>query len=255
MKKLLIFILVLCISCTVLCACNNSDNTDEDLLSEGKKDNDSNTSLVLETPPMYTTYSFDSYQDVIQALTKKSSREFSILRKEQENCGKVYQRTLSKFASAEIKVAVPQINGNPIPIRDKDGYAKVDFLTSELYNLPWLWYHCVVENRDLDVKFSYLRVLGNSEVNSATSYYKVQQLIAPDAPSPENYNEFESYKVIYEKEITLKDGITVTALVSELKRNEKSYVDFYYDGMLISLKGDNELFTDAFWRSFSIAKY
>lgn len=255
MKKILIFILTLCILCVALCDCSNSDKDDEDLLSESKKNNDSNNSLTLEEPPMYTTYSFESYEDIIQALTKKTSREFSVLRNEQENCGKVYQRTLSKFASKEIKVAVPQLNGSPIPIRDKDGYAKVSFFTSELYNLPWLWYHCVVDGRNLDVKFSYLNILGNSEVNSATSYYEVQQLIYPGAPSPENYDKFESYKVIYEKEITLKGGINVTAMVSELKRNNKSYVDFYYDGMLISLKGDNELFTNDFWEAFSIAKY
>lgn len=252
MKKILIFIFAICMFCTALYACNNSDKADEDSLPE---DPDSNISFVLEEPPMHTTYSFDSYQDLIQALTQKSSPEFSRLRGEQENYGKVFEKTLSNFASEEIKVVVPQINGSPIPIRDKNGYAKVSFLTSEHFNLPWLWYHCVVEDHNLDVKFSYVSVLENSEVNSASSYYKVQQLIYPDAPSPENYDKYESYKVIYEKEIILKDGITVTAMVSEEKDRPRSYVDFYYDGMLVTLRGDNELFTEDFWRSFSIAKY
>ena len=62
-------------------------------------------SVVIETPPDRQSYSFESYQDVIKALTKKDSNKFSELRKEQTNYGTVYKETLSKFESEEMKIA------------------------------------------------------------------------------------------------------------------------------------------------------
>jgi len=128
-------------------------------------------------------------------------------------------------------------------------------MTSELYNLPWIWYNCVVDGYDLRVQVSYTSVLGSKDINSATSYLEVLSLIATKAPTPDNFHEYENYKKIYEKEITLADGRKIMAMVSELNDSSNEYVMFYQDGMLIILYADNQLFTDKFWSLFSMAQY
>lgn len=242
MKKAIIYILTLCILFSVLCSCNHSN----------QEDTPSKLSGVIETPPDQQSYHFNSYQEVAEALTQKKSSKYSILRKEQDDYGTAYQNTLTKFGNGDIKVAIPQVDENEMLLQNKDGYANITLMTSELYNLPWLWYHCVVNNQKVDVRISYLDAIYNVESSQKATYAQILKSIAPDAPSPENYQKYESYKAIYEKNIVLKDGVSVTAMISELKDRSKVYVMFYYDGLLISLYGDCELFTESFWKSFSI---
>ena len=211
--------------------------------------------VVIETPPDDYVYSFDSYDDVIEALTTKNTDGFLALREEQNSYGNVYTKTLSSFASKDIKAAVPQLNGSNINLREREGYANVSLMTCELYNLPWIWYHCVAEDYDLDVKISYPGVLENPKIDSAASYCEVLSLIAPNAPSPSNYKQYESYQSVYEEELALADGKNVTAMIYELKNSAKVHVMFYQNGMLISLCADSQLFSDEFWSSFSVARH
>ena len=208
--------------------------------------------IILPSPPEYSSYDYESYNDIHAALTNPLAPQFEQLRTEQKNCGELYQQTLSDFASGEIKVVVPQINGKKIPLRNQEGFSNITWFTSELYNLPWLWYHCMVNEENLTVSIAYPCVLDRAELDSATSYYEVLKMIAPNAPSPDNYKESASYKNIYEKEITLGDDKTVTAMISELKNDSRIYVCLYLDGMLVKLQGDKTLLTDDFLRTFSI---
>lgn len=207
----------------------------------------------LPSPPAYSSYDYESYNDIHKALTNSRSSQFIQLRLEQENCGELYQQTLSDFASGKIKVAVPQINGENINLRNQEGFSNITWFTSELYNLPWLWYHCLVNEQDLIVSIAYLNILDRAELNSATSYYEVLKMISPNSPSPDNYKQSASYKNIYEKEITLGNGKTATAMISELKNDSRIYVCLYLDGVLIKLQGDAALLTEDFLRMFSIA--
>ena len=209
--------------------------------------------IILPSPPEYSSYDYESYNDIHAALTNPLAPQFEQLRTEQKNCGELYQQTLSDFASGEIKVAVPQIGGKNIDLRNQEGFSNVTWFTNELYNLPWLWYHCLINEQDLTVSIAYLSVLDRTELNSATSYYQVLKMISPNSPSPDNYKKSASYKNIYEKEITLGNGETVTAMISELKNDSRIYVCLYLDGMLVTLRGDEALLTKEFFRTFNIA--
>jgi hypothetical protein len=80
----------------------------------------------------------------------------------------VYQNTLSSFASGKIKLAIPKINNEDMPLRNHKGFSNVTLFTDELYSLPWIWYHCLINEQDLTVSISYLNVLGQDKLNSAT---------------------------------------------------------------------------------------
>ncbi|MBR5273061.1 MAG: hypothetical protein IKU25_06700 [Clostridia bacterium] len=176
------------------------------------------------------------------------------MRAEQEQYGKVYMDTLSAFDSGDIKVGIPQLNGKNIKLRDMKDYTIVSFMTCDLYNLPWIWYHCVIGEYNLHVRVAYPSVLGSDEVDSAKSYYEVLNLIGPNAPNPDNFHENKWYKNVYEKEITLADGRNITALIYEATDSEM-YFQIYLDGMMIMIHSKDPVFTDEFWSSFSMAQY
>lgn len=209
--------------------------------------------IVLPSPPAYSSYDYESYDAIYGALTNPFSPKYIQLRLEQENCGELYQQTLSDFASGKIKIVIPKINGKNITLRNREGFSNITWFTSELYHLPWLWYHCLVNEQNLTVSIAYPSVLDRTELNSATSYYQVLKMISPNSPSPDNYKESASYKRIYEKEIMLGNGETATAMISELKNDSRIYVCLYLDGMLVTLRGDETLLTEDFLRTFSIA--
>ena len=152
--------------------------------------------IILPSPPAYYSYVYESYDVIYDALTNPLSPKFIQFRLEQGNCGEVYQQTLSDFAFGEIKVAIPQINGENISLRNREGFSNVTWFTSELYKLPWIWYHCLINEQDLTVSIAYLSVLDRTELNSATSYYQVLKMISPNSPSPDNYKKSGSYKKI-----------------------------------------------------------
>lgn len=209
--------------------------------------------IVLPSPPAYSSYDYDSYDAIHSALTNPLSPAFIQLRLEQGNCGEMYQQTLSAFALRKITVAVPQSNGENIPLRDREGFSNVTWFTSELFHLPWIWYHCVVNGQELTVSIAYPAVLNHAALDAATSYYQVLKMISPNAPSPDNYKNSASYERIYEKEITLGNGETATAMISELKDDPRICVCLYLDGMLVKLQGEASLLTEDFLQTFRIA--
>lgn len=265
MKKALIIAVVILLCVSTLFGCGNSasqinvgaqmSNYTEAASDEDSERTEAVSAITTETSPYYHSFLFDSYENLAQALTSKSNGIYSDLRAEQLDYGRVYADTLSSFDSGEIDLFVPGINGKTASLRDAKGYVKISLMPRELYALPWIWYHCVVDNYDLTVQISYPSVLKNPEIDSAASYSDVLSIIAPDAPSPENFQQYESYNAIYEAEKVLADGRAVTAMISELKNSSKVYVMFYIDGVLVLLYADNQLFTESFLSTFDIVKY
>lgn len=139
-------------------------------------------------------------------------------------------------------------------INEQGRILNITLLTSELYNLPCIWYHCKADNSDIDIKLAYHSIIENDALNSAKTYYDILKLIAPEAPNPDNYTEFESYQKIYESKISLANDKNVDAMISEIKDSNKVYVMFNYDGMLVSIYADQNALTEEFWNSFSLKK-
>ena len=101
----------------------------------------------------------------------------------------------------------------------------------------------------------YIGCLERTEIRAAETYRDVLKLIAPNAPSPSNYQRYESYKSIYEKDVTLSNGQVATVMVSELQNTSKIYVMLLLNDTLISMYGDAQVFSDGFWGSFGLAEY
>ena len=217
---------------------------------EIKNKSDELSSSHLQTPPETNSYLFDSYNALSDALTKPDS---SIIA-DSNNYGELFNKTVSAFNNKTIDLYIPSVDGNACALRNKEGFSNISVMTAELYNLPWIWYHCKVNDNDVDVKIAYHSIIENAELNSAKTYYDVLKLIAPDAPNPDNFAKFESYLNIYESEINLANGKKADAMISETTNN-KVYVMFIYEGKLISVYADKDTLSESFWSSFSLVKY
>lgn len=271
MKKILILLLTVVLCCTFMSGCafyqrpDNSDDSDgskmhlagdpSDIIGGDDLNNEKTPRIDIETPPDDYVYMYDSYTDILSALSLSSSSEYVTLRNEQANYGVLFSNTLKQFGSGDAVLLVPEIDGDPIDLRDTDGYSGVSLMTCELYNLPWIWYHCVIDECSLDVKIAYPDALESDVIDLAKTYLDILELIAPDAPSPSNYQQYESYKTIYEKDVTLADGQVVTAMISEMNNTSKIYVMLFLNDSLVSLYADAELFSESFWNSFGLAAY
>lgn len=235
---------------------SNSTEKESTATSEGEvistTDADAGDDVLANEPPASEDeYSFDSYEELKSILDGTNKTESNTLRENQSEYGAVYQKTLNAFESKALPILIPHINGNAMELRNAEGLSNITLMTNELYNLPWIWYHCKVGDQDLRVKISYVSVLNDPRIDNAKSFLDILSIIAPDAPSPSNYKEKPAYKNIYEQKIIV-DGQTVSALISELKDSDNVYVMFHINGVLVSLKGNSELFTDKLFASFSL---
>ncbi len=207
------------------------------------------------TPDRMISYSFTSYQELKIVMTNSKHATNQAMATEAAQYGALYCATLSAFSTQRISIMVPTINNVPIPLRSKEGFDNITLFTNDLYDLPWIWYHCTVGEADLKVSVAYPALLNNAAVDQCKTYSEIRDLIAPDAPSPDNYTEFDSYRKIYEKELTLGNGEKALAVISELKESDREYVMLCQDGILVYLYADKSLFTDSFWSAFSMSEY
>ena len=225
---------------------NNDGITNTDALAIQKKLLGLDDTMTLQTPTASNSYLYDSYNALSDALTKTDSPIIA----DSNNYGELFNKTVSAFENKAIDLYVPAVDGNACALRNKEDFSNISLMTSELYNLPWIWYHCKVNDADVDVKLSYHSIIESSELNSAKTYYEVLKLIAPDAPNPDNYVKFESYQKIYESEITLANDNKVVAMISELTSSSNVYVMFIYEGKLVSVYTDKDALSESFWSSF-----
>ena len=263
MKKLTSFLLALAVTLSMT-ACSgqgNSDNSGIESSSAVTSDNQStvDNGLGLCAPNNVINYHFDGYEQLLSALTDKNSDGYKDIytRMEQntsEEKFELFRKTLQHFETGKIKLCVPQLNGENMKIQSDSTYTQITFMTSEVYHIPWIWYHCgaVSGDEQMIVKLSYLLPLENESIDYAKSYLEVQNIISPSSPNPDNYSNFKNYTSVYEKEITLADNSKAVALIFETDNVRETYAEIYKDGILISIRASREKLTDEFFRSFDV---
>jgi len=221
-----------------------------------KNNIDNNKTVLQDVPSTNTTvFNFDDYKMAKDALTNsKSSIIGQQMKKEKNLYGKYFAQMLSEFESGKIKMLVPEYNGKLSELRLKEGFPAISLHTKELFGLPWIWYHCVINDKNYQVKVTYPEIV-DIDLKNAKSYLEVVSIIYPDSPKPDNYTKYPSYKSVYEKEYTFCDGTTVLALVGELNDDTTVYVRFYLYGAMIVVQCDSSLVAEDFFKSFKISEY
>ena len=168
----------------------------------------------------------------------------------------VKSETLDKFKVFIEKlrsqnIVVPYINGKVIELRNLEGYSNVSLFASELYELPWVFYHpSVSTGENFYIKMTYL-----PEVFTKTENLMASDIIKELSPNSPNLNNLgEQHEKIYNKQIQLHDR-EVTALVYEYKTDNRDSIKFIYDDFLVEVRCDPQVWNDNWFSSLSFESF
>ena len=198
-------------------------------------------------------YGFNTYSDCWKALADGDATDYKTLRSESSQYGALYEAMLSKFASENALLYIPTSHGKELSFQNREGFSNISLLTNELYGMPWIWYHCVHNDTKISVRVTYPSILNNEEVAAAKTAWEMLKVIAPNAPLPDNYQSYESYRNVYEQALSI-DGETVSALVQECT-DDSVYVSFLLKDIYVMVCTQGSSLSDEFWNEFSMVVY
>ncbi len=191
-----------------------------------------------------TTFDFDSYEDMIEALTVelKSESVHSL----KDDLGEDYTYFLDRV-NEEGSFPRPMLHGEPMEYRNRNGFQNITFFVHELYGLPWVWYFPKTSNGSNHmICITYLpEDIRKQEGITASEVIKE---ISPNSPNINNLGK--QHKRIYNQNIKLEDR-EVTALIIEYKNDARNSVIFVYDDMLIKVTSDPEVWSEEWFSELS----
>ncbi len=244
MKRILLIILTLTLCLPVLSSCVKEPDLYDISTLIIPTDGDAAPGL------HQTTFDFDSYQEMINAFRKYDlSKSSYTIRDLKAFMGEPYARFVDKV-KADSSFPQPMLDGNPLPYQNKEGFSNITFFVEELYDLPWVWYHCEVDGKRVIVSITYPECV-NDEIDYTQNASVILGSIAPNAVNLDNWEERPSYKNVYLKDISIASG-EVSALIYELNDSEKRDFTFFIDGALVRLNDYNGVVTEEFLEKFSI---
>ncbi len=203
------------------------------------------------SPGLYqTTFNFDSYGEMIKDFRKydlsKSSYTIQDLK---ALLGEPYARFIDKV-KADKSFPQPRSGGEPIPYQNKEGFSNITFFVSELYDMPWIWYHCLVDGERVNIQLTYPECLG-IEVDYSKNASEILESIAPNAVNLDNWKERPNYKNVYMKDVRIAAG-EVSMLIYELNDSEKRCFTFFRDGVIVTLTDFGGVVTEEYFAQFSL---
>lgn len=114
-------------------------------------------------------------------------------------------------------------------LRNKEGYSNVTLFPSELYGMPWMWYHCVADGVELTVKIAYPE-------DVAENVSELISQIAPDAPNLHNFWDYPSYE-----SIIMTEAGDLRVMESRAKDSSRRYYAFVFGDALVNIQSDVDL--------------
>ncbi len=150
-------------------------------------------------------------------------------------------------------VYAPQLGGADLPLQNREGFSNITVFESELYGLPWVWYHCVRGETDVTVKMTYLSCVEGVDAGAAATMPcdQVLRSISPNAVNVDNFENYASYERVSEVRLMLADG-EVSALKYELVGRKEIFVSFVCGEVFVSVAADASALTEDFWQQFSL---
>ena len=144
-------------------------------------------------------------------------------------------------------------NGKELPLQNREGFSNISLLTNELYGMPWIWYNCVYDDTKISIRVTYPSILNNKEASEAKTAWEILKVIAPNAPLPDNYQSYESYRNVYEQLLSI-GGESVSALVQECT-DCSAYVSFLLKDIYVTVCTQGGGLPDEIWNEFSMVVY
>ena len=183
------------------------------------------------SPPQYAPFDFDSYKGMIRGFKKSGLLAGSnSIQGIKGSMGETYTAFVDKVAK-DGDFPHPMLNSQPIPYQNMEGFSNITFFPSELYGLPWVWYHCLVEGERVNIQITYPACKGVA-VDPTKDASEMLKAIAPNAVNVDNFEDRPSYKAVYLQSIPMEAG-EVGVLVYEIKNSNKKIYTFFAGEALV----------------------
>ena len=202
------------------------------------------------SPPQHSSFDFDSYRKMIRGFKQSGLLAGSdSIQGIKDSMGETYAAFVDKVAK-DGAFPHPLLNGQPIPYQNKEGFSNITFFPSELYSLPWVWYHCLVEGERVNIQITYPACKGVA-VDPAKDASEMLKAIAPGAVNLDNYKDRPSYNAVYLQNIPMATG-DVSVLVYEIKNSNKNMYTFFMGDALVMVTDYEGVMTHRLWKQFSV---
>lgn len=229
--------------CLGMCACSDIDNPSDAGINSSPNNTASPNNAVIYPLTYY------SLNDLKSSISQKNENKIYDKLKEDgignENIDKI-KFFVKKLQSHNI--TVPYLSGKVIQFRNREGFSNISLYASELYRLPWIFYHpSVSTGENFYIKIAYIpdSVL-NKQKNPTAS--EVIKELSPGSPNIDIIGD--QHKSIYNQNIRLEDR-EVTALVIEYKEDSRNSTIFVYDDLLIEVRSDPEVWGTQWFAALS----
>ena len=202
------------------------------------------------SPPQHSSFDFDSYRKMIHGFKMSGLLAGSdSIQGIKGSMGETYTAFVDKVEK-DGEFPQPMLNSQPIPYQNMEGFSNITFFPSELYGLPWVWYHCLVEGERVNIQITYPACKGVA-VDPAKDVSEMLKAVAPNAVNPDNYKDRPSYKAVYLQSIPMEAG-EVGVLVYEIKNSNKKIYTFFAGEALVMVTDYEGVMTHPLWRRFSV---
>lgn len=188
-----------------------------------------------DQPPSNNFFNFDSYGELLDWLKSEKNAE----RDDNEN-GETFLKFVSEAKEKTDKVLVPCFEGSALDLFREKG--SIFLPTCELYGLPWIWYHGDINNNEITVKIAGLTE--NDKIKlSGDSMTEVIKNFSPKAVNTDNYQNFNGYSLVEEKEITVA-GETIFGILYQPKDDTRVTYAFTFKDELIMITAHKDVLTE-----------
>ena len=240
MKKYVAIIMAIML-CLGVCACDNIDSSDT--VNNSSHDNTNSPSATIY--PL----TYDSLNDLKSSISQKNENKIYDKLKEDgienENIDKI-KLFVEKLQSHNI--TVPYLSGKVIQFRNREGFSNISLYASEVYRLPWIFYHpSVSTGENFYIKMTYIPDSIIEKQKNPTASEVIKEL-SPNSPNINNLGN--QHKSIYNQNIKLEDR-EVTALVIEYKNDDRNSTIFVYDDLLVEIRSNPEVWTTEWFSTLS----
>lgn len=243
-----ILMIVIMIACIMLSACQKQNDT---LV---KNDSGLTDSQVVETQgesvDIYPAITFSGYQEYFDFFQKSTAQSLTT---EGELVVSDRMNTYIQTARNEPEtLVIPCYDGNPVVLREIEGYDAITVLDKELYGFLWTWFYTRLGEDSVTIQVSRLSE-ENHSLASEMSCSEFITTIAPTAPNINNYHEKANYHLIYEDN-TVVDGVTTSMLIKQTKDGGE-YISFVTEGCLVIISAPVGTITEDWLCDFSLAAF
>lgn len=193
---------------------------------------------------VYSAY-YNDYNDLSLNLTDNLTEINENLKRSEEETSASILQFINLIEKSDL-IKVPQISGENLKLRQKEGYYGISVETKDFYNRPWIFYS--FDDGDFN---SYVKITDiSSEIWQLDSDVIFELMNAMD-PIPDDGVFYPPYTEMYEETIDMNEK-SIEVLFAKRDNDPRVYANFIYDDSMVIICCSEENIESGFLNEFGL---